>query len=1452
MQVGWEEGNNCQSPTQFIMEPAKSIGRESTLEASTELPRAASAPSITLCCPGKLRRSSGGCHESSYSRRTSSTSACSVNSVSSVSSMMAMAEKQEDSTSVALASPQATSLTQLQERQQQQQPQQHHHQQQQQQHQQQSPPQQHRRPYSASSSRQRRSSSLADLRTAYLTPPGSLPMPPWPEPGKPSPGPVISEKQYLWIHDHRKKADGLSLPLREEDFAYSYPDVARLFQRQVKNIKSATLLIPSGVEQRCHSWDSIPGGAAGVGAGALNAWREASQESRFASPQEFALDSFDYDFFQKKLTASQHGKALQRRPRSKRRSSRSIESSGRINGHSLERKRGENMQRKPNLEASMRRSSISASSTVQLLQHAQSKQNRKARVSLWKVADKMASAGAIPEVPLRPQGQGGAHLTVEFQDEDDRKSEITADPFSPMRATSFSIDSSKFSSFSGGRKPFLRRSASQQTDGGWTKAALSLSAAALGDLAEVCPRSPEQFLARLEAATDGFSRIELSLMRRSFMRYTHSDSFEVEKKALLDVFIHLGYLGPVDLLSETILRYASEATHFPTVNFEELQEIAEKVSAEESVRIKEAFDAALSNLKGDDIPPDERRLPDCELPPVLRQLGFCPLNRTMSEILARLRLPSDSDADISDAEDDLDLEEKEVSAELSFDTDVDFDDFKQFLAAYRASEGFGREMLSLVRSTFKTAIFTGAASTTSLAAAVPEQSPGSIEHFLRPEMLLSPLLRLFGRQAEPIAKAMLLKSGIEINTGGQSSDASSEKSRKSLGINLPDFLIWCRRLRDLRLEPLWHRFNAVAVPASTSVEPPPWWRGPIQKKLVVPAPILANSMRTSEGDNHDNDCRLSAYKQNQDGGGSSAAAAAAEAAAARMPSMTISQAAVVEFLEKANLENEQELDFDSFVRFAQACWRRSGFSQNEVRSLEAIFSKFDHDNSGELEAMEFLDLLRYLGHDTCLEDVCRKIAMTDSDSSGTLDFQEFLLQMRLHREEEWVRIRKVFHSKLLDWKASRKVTGAQDQLAIEVDQDDRALKPEGLRPSEVGERLPRQMLQSALHALGVLPEGEEKTLERILADMDWPEDLDVEGFANLEERCRVDLAANQRRHAGFSSPQLEVIRCLFQSYKESEEDALNVGELLWLLTSIGVQVDTHETRDSAWDLLESSRKAALQAGVSPEDVGDLGSTMTTFWALVHLIRALCRRREGNAADKEQKAVDECRFSRAEVIDFRQIFLARAQRHYSDPILQPASREVRKASKGRCKVTASASVIAELIEGAGLARKPWMAPSDMKSLLAYLGVTMTSELRQEVNEKVAEITGPQASRIDFADFLHLMRWMIDSNFADVNGAAEKVVTFRTRSEAAAAARARARIAKKARRKMQAALAVASAAKKVGGVLSAIGRSDEHKDSASWHAIKLDASIPRLSEEDASPAKQQTQPRWPLRVKYAQNL
>merc|ERR1719215_209154 len=105
----------------------------------------------------------------------------------------------------------------------------------------------------------------------------------------------------------------------------------------------------------------------------------------------------------------------------------------------------------------------------------------------------------------------------------------------------------------------------------------------------------------------------------------------------------------------------------------------------------------------------------------------------------------------------------------------------------------------------------------------------------------------------------------------------------------------------------------------------------------------------------------------------------------------------------------EELDAEEFFDFMFTCARRDGFLKKEVKELQAVYSRFDEDGSGEVSAMECSSLFRHIGYRVNLDDIRDEVNKVDVNSSGQLDFREFMRLMRLYREKDLTRMKHVFN-----------------------------------------------------------------------------------------------------------------------------------------------------------------------------------------------------------------------------------------------------------------------------------------------------------------------------------------------------------------------------------------------------------------------------------------------------------
>lgn len=401
-----------------------------------------------------------------------------------------------------------------------------------------------------------------------------------------------------------------------------------------------------------------------------------------------------------------------------------------------------------------------------------------------------------------------------------------------------------------------------------------------------------------------------------------------------------------------------------------------------------------------------------------------------------------------------------------------------------------------------------------------------------------------------------------------------------------------------------------------------------------------------------------------------------------------------------------KLDFDEFVNLMMVFRTTDGFTKAEMTELQNTFDRFDDSGDAEIDVMELSDMLRYMGYMTKLDDVHRLIAKVDFNQSGSLDFREFVRLMRLHREYDMQAARKVF-DKLMDDKE-----GAMPGFAVSA-----ALQELGFDKPATGSS------STARRGSATDPRNPPDTAF-----------LDFDGLVSVVDRHRKVRVAEGRRRAGFSTQEIDKFRRLFSSYDSDQSGLIDAKEIVALLTDLGHKMTTKEERDNVLEQLDKARTSASQVGV--EDVGESGGSVS-FWVMVQLLRVLYNRDDKRVLDREAHAAEQSRFSTAEIEEFREVFMRWWSR---DKVFED-------------DVAANMPGGAAPDENEAEPDVKELSKDGMRRLLRSLGMQLTSDQRQDLEKKIAELGTPNG-KVDFATFLRLMRWMLDTDFADMNRATSK--------------------------------------------------------------------------------------------------
>jgi len=646
-----------------------------------------------------------------------------------------------------------------------------------------------------------------------------------------------------------------------------------------------------------------------------------------------------------------------------------------------------------------------------------------------------------------------------------------------------------------------------------------------------------------------------------------------------------------------------------------------------------------------------------------------------------------------------------VEADLDHNTTLCWDNFLHFVAVYSAAEGFTREEMQSARSVFY---------------GLSVHAPGdSSREVIRMSQLEAALVRFFGPYAAGDAKSLVdsVRTSAELP---ESDDESTGVAYVVRGISFHEFLVWARRLRERLLADVRSIFEEQR------------------------AGLLNNNGRIALGDVDTTTDDLFTLVRNF--------------------GITLSREAAEEFATAAHAGHSGKLDFDEFEAFLRACRENGGFSHRERAEFSSVFNRFDSDKNGEIDNLELFDMMQYLGYAKSTDEVRRILNDADASANGSMDFKEFLWWLRLHREAELKAVREAFDAHAVGGQLA-----AADLKAVFA----------SMSQGHLG-----GMLKSVLESSGE------------------PDMLSIEAVVDIADRCRTEAAAQKRRMAGFTKAQIDATRRHFDKHSKGG-GVLDKGELLWLLLDLGIAVTDAEERRRVFELLDKARLSARDAGIPAEETGEPGSPLTTFWALVHLLQAVEQRFSGEAMSREEVVINQTRFSQTEVAEFSLLFQDWVQRTTERSALplqrdvssSGASRAVEGGASRRASLplnSLAGSLSPEPLPGGGgsaaaariqgrraelaniFAVTPEVGTSSrstavltpsvvnsrlklqgLKLLVCSLGVELAPKQKLELDGKVQEISDGRTEDIVFADFLLLMRWMIDSNFADINGAARRI-------------------------------------------------------------------------------------------------
>lgn len=428
----------------------------------------------------------------------------------------------------------------------------------------------------------------------------------------------------------------------------------------------------------------------------------------------------------------------------------------------------------------------------------------------------------------------------------------------------------------------------------------------------------------------------------------------------------------------------------------------------------------------------------------------------------------------------------------------------------------------------------------------------------------------------------------------------------------------------------------------------------------------------------------------------------------------------------------QLLSFDDAVRVLRNIRSTGNQTKQEIKEFEEVFKLFDSDNSGKMDVTEMVDVLMYLGYNSTLETTQEMMRRSDVDGNDELDCEEFLACMRQH----------------------------------EIMQS-RALKSAFGQASDAG-TCNHLELATVLLALELFS-GQAK-LNQMLKEggMEHLEEFNFRQVCELAKNCRQAVAKVNRQRACFPRKHVQALERLFKEYAPS--GTMDRGGLICCLSILDLPMNTMQEREGVLSQLDAARYAAQAFGV--EEVSFSDTHMLTFYKLLHLLRLVCVRHRRAVMERELAALNSTGIAQTEVVEFREVFHKLAMEKACSTDGGGASVQKVASSRRRSQPAPPAPPTWEVVESVSASgnnfryeanyaiaelkaflcvggKGPQIFVQDVMDLLLDLGVPLTSKQQIELRYKATVFAAHHNDAVDFASFIQLIRWMLDTNLGDIN-------------------------------------------------------------------------------------------------------
>mmetsp|Transcript_12132 Transcript_12132/g.27461 ORF Transcript_12132/g.27461 Transcript_12132/m.27461 type:complete len:914 (-) Transcript_12132:39-2780(-) len=489
---------------------------------------------------------------------------------------------------------------------------------------------------------------------------------------------------------------------------------------------------------------------------------------------------------------------------------------------------------------------------------------------------------------------------------------------------------------------------------------------------------------------------------------------------------------------------------------------------------------------------------------------------------------------------------------------------------------------------------------------------------------------------------------------------------------------------------------------------------------------------------------------------------------------------------------DEIFSYDDFRRIFEVLKGREGFTAKDADTLKGVFRMFDADHSGDMDTRELMSALGYLGYALPRDVVVSVASEVDVDDSGTMNEMEFLKCIRKVIEREVSKLRQLFDT--YDADGSEGISGSElhemlralgyyptyrairdaaedagiGNLMEELNFEDLWRVCDAYRKRDGLARAEAQELEDIFNKIDTKKTGRLHTSEvaRMFRMLGYPitfevarkfaDEVDVtgSGIINFEEFKKIIRKYRERdtRHATL----------VYNDHGGTAEAAMEALKTLGLMKFSKANLDFSDASHLAMYVQKSREKARddlkAEAGFTEEQTQELqmkfnehdedGSGDIEYKELRMLLTDMFPHFASSAEKRPQllEIIAEADEDRSGSLDFGDfVRLVRLWRDVEEK--DKYAKEIAAIKDNRFG-PAEIRDFRELFMG-GVKERTRLTPDDLERMLSStvpLGHRNLKDLKVMYLEEVFPKPHEKVDRLDFPEFLHFMRRLIDMNFA----------------------------------------------------------------------------------------------------------